>query len=266
MLNTLKLTGFAASLAKAIGIDAPKEANPSLAPVDAFVQANAKNGVADRVLIYNPDCIAFWLYRKYPELFIPVIMNSQMTLPMCAAFPPVTPVNFATMYTGAAPSVHGTQQYDKRLITIDSLFDALLRAGKKVAIIARTGSSMDMIFRQRKLDYFIFDTDDAVEAKAHELIEKDEYDFIAVYQMDYDDSIHVTTPEGEESMAALKRHCDTYARLSEATQKHWKIHDTLLAFAPDHGLHLTVQGVGNHFADIPEDMEMIHFWAFQPAE
>ncbi len=67
-------------------------------------------------------------------------------------------------------------------------------------------------------------------------------------------------------MSALNRHIRTFATLSDAVKEHWKKHDTLLAFAPDHGVHETVMGVGDHFADIDVDMNMVHFWAFQPAE
>ncbi len=35
-----------------------------------------------------------------------------------------------TMYTGAQPAVHGITAYAKPVIKIDTIFDALIRAGK----------------------------------------------------------------------------------------------------------------------------------------
>lgn len=266
MFNSMPLTGYAASIAAALGVQPPQQAGRALAPVEALVKARTDTGKVDRVLCYNPDCIGFWLYQKYTECFIPVMTRTQMTLPMQAVFPPVTPVCFGTMYTGATPAVHGIRKYEKSVITLDSLFDALARQGKKVALVVWQDSSMEKIFRNRPIDYVVCGSDAEVEEKALALIEADEYDMIVVYHQDYDDAIHDTTPESERSMAALQRHINSFARLSDATERCWKGHDTLLSFAPDHGLHLTVEGVGNHFADIPEDMNMIHFWAVQPKD
>ena len=53
--------------------------------------------MAQRVLVYNPDAIAQWLYQKYTTEFSPVMEYTQLAIPMLAAFPPVTPVCFGTM-------------------------------------------------------------------------------------------------------------------------------------------------------------------------
>ena len=46
------------------------------------------------------------------------------------------------MYTGAQPEVHGIRKYEKPVIRIDTLWDALVRAGKKAAIVADNKCSM----------------------------------------------------------------------------------------------------------------------------
>ena len=97
--------------------------------------------------------------------------------------PSVTPVCFGTMYTGAQPSVHGIQKYEKPVITIDTLFDALLRAGKKVALITYGKCSLSKIFLERNIDYYHFDEGGiaSVNAKAMEVILNDKHDFIVIY-------------------------------------------------------------------------------------
>jgi len=62
----------------------------------------------------------------------------------------------------------------------------LIRNGKKPAIVCTAGDSMSKIYLEREMDYFFYDTVEAVNAKTAELIMKDEYDFIAVYNGNYD--------------------------------------------------------------------------------
>ena len=46
------------------------QADRSIPLVDAFVERNLGVRKADRVLLYNPDCVGLWLYQKYTDLFI----------------------------------------------------------------------------------------------------------------------------------------------------------------------------------------------------
>src|SRR5258706_14345046 len=49
---------------------------------------------------------------------------------------------------------HGIKRYERPVLSCDTIFDALARAGKKVAIVAVRDSSIDLIFRERPIDYF----------------------------------------------------------------------------------------------------------------
>ena len=77
-----------------------------------------------------------------------------------------TPVCFGSMYTGASPEIHGIQHYVKSLITIDSIFDALIRAGKKPCIVTVKNSSLSKIFNEKNMDYYLEDYDNEVIARA----------------------------------------------------------------------------------------------------
>ena len=72
----------------------------------------------DKALIYNPDAVALWLYQKYTDKFTKVINNTRMALPMRTVMPSVTPVCFATIYSGVMPSVHGIQKYENRSLKL----------------------------------------------------------------------------------------------------------------------------------------------------
>ena len=173
--NAFSLTGIAAALAGALNIEPPRcaeKANPFLAE---FLANHAPEGHVDRVFMYNPDAIAHWVYQKYTPMFAGVARHTQLGLPLQTVMPSVTPVCFATMYSGAYPETHGIRRYEKPVLKIDTLFDAVLRAGKKCCIVGDTQCSMTHIFRERDMDYFAFDTIEEINAKAAELISEDKY-------------------------------------------------------------------------------------------
>lgn len=265
MYNTISMTQFAATVAEAMNTQAPGQADKPVKAVAGAVRAKAPGGV-DRVLIYNPDAVGMWLFQKYTEEFAGVLKHTDMGIPVRTVMPSVTPVCFGTMYTGALPEVHGIQKYEKHVIETDSLFDSLARQGKKTAIVAVDNSSMAIIFGGRDTDYYILPYDGEVTEKALELIREDRYDLIAVYNQEYDDKMHATGVESEESMQALKNHIQSFDRLAGAVKEYWKGHDSLVCWATDHGIHQMENGHGNHGEAIEEDLNVMHFFGVYPAE
>lgn len=263
MMNSYSMTQLAASVAKALGAEAPKKSGPAMPAVEQLVH-DAFHKPADRVLIYNPDCIGMWFWQKYTEMFLPVQRNTQLALPIAAVMPTVTPVCFGTMYTGLMPALHGIRAYEKPVITADSLFDSLVRSKKRVALVAVADSSMAKIFLQREIDYYLLPDDAAVTTQALALVEEDQYDLIAVYNQEYDDSIHKTAPEAPRAMKAAEHHIRDFERLAEAIRQHWSAHDTLLVWAPDHGNHEDWDGHGNHGEYRDDDMNVMHFYGVFP--
>ena len=260
LLNELfcpfELTGIAASITGALGVAAPAQAAPALEIMKKFTEGKG----IDRVLMYNPDAVGLWLFGKYTEIFAPVMLNTQLTLPLKTVMPSVTPVCFATMYTGALPDVHGIKAYRKPVVKTDSVFDALIRAGKKPCIVSTGEDSMSKIFLEREMDYFIVDTPDEANAKAVELIKEDKYDLICVYNANYDSTMHKVGPEGEEALDALRHNSAAFEMLADAVKENWKSHTTLIGYAPDHGCHEVDGGSGSHGLEMAEDMNIIHFY------
>lgn len=252
----LKLTGVAASLCNALNLEAPETAEKSL---DVMNKLAEDKGV-DRVFMYNPDAVALWVFEKYTDLFTPVMLNSDITLPLQTVMPSVTPVCFATMYTGAEPAVHGIQSYTKPVVRTDSVFDVLIRNDKKPCIVSTGNDSMSKIFLEREMDYFIVETPDEANEKAVELIKEDKYDLICVYNGNYDGRMHRVGPEGDEAIDALKHNVKAYETFAQAIRENWKNHKTLLGFAPDHGCHEIDGGAGSHGLMMPEDMNIVHFY------
>jgi len=259
MKNSYSMTQLSASIANAMGFEKPEFSDPSIPSVDRLVKEKL-DGRADRVLIYNPDCIGHWFWQKYTQMYLPVEKHVQLAVPVAAVMPSVTPVCFGTMYTGAMPAVHGIRQYEKPVIQIDSLFDAAARAGKKVALVAVENSSMAIIFSGRPIDYYILPYDEDVNEKTAELLREDCYDLIVAYNQEYDDMIHAHAPEASEAVAAAKHHIDAFDRLASVAEESWSGHNGLLVWASDHGCHVDWDGHGNHGEYRDEDINVLHFY------
>lgn len=266
MYHQNSLDTLCASLAYAIGIAPPAcaaDANPDL---NAYIDSVFGGEKADRIVMYNPDAIATWVYEKYSNLVGEVKQNADIELPLLSVMPSVTPVCFGTMYTGAQPSVHGIQRYEKPIIRIDTLFDALIRAGKKPAIISYGNASLSNIYLDRPMDYYLTDLDDGtggidwVNAVASKLILRDEHDFIVIYNGNYDSKMHKYGPESVEALAELRTNAHIFSMLSTLIKRNWQHHNTLLGFAMDHGCHEIDGGCGSHGLDMEEDLNITHLY------
>lgn len=221
----------------------------------------------EKCLIYAPDAIGTNLYKKYPSLFADILQHAPIKVNLYSVVPPKTPVCFASMFTGAMPNIHGIQEYKKSVLECDTLFDALIRAGKKVAIVAVANSSIDCIFRNRNIDYFSEIYDEQVTSRTIQLIEANEHDFIVAYHQEYDDALHKSTPESEIAIEAVKNHVDSFVKIAKHCKLAWGKYHRLIMFTPDHGAHIDPDtGRGTHGKDISEDMEIYHFYNIAPGK
>lgn len=122
---------------------------------------------------------------------------------------------------------------------------------------------MDLIFRNRDIDYFIEADDAQVIEKALSILEEDKHDFLAVYNDEYDNRLHKTHPYSKDCLEALKHHNESFLRLHERVKRVWQSYNWLMVYAPDHGAHFNqADGVGTHGLNISEDMDLIHYYTF----
>lgn len=260
MKNKDNLDTICGAIAYAIGIAPPKESAVPNATLCEYIDNCCHGKKVERIFMYNPDAIAQWIYHKYEGMFSKVKQHSDVELPLCTVMPSVTPVCFATMYTGAQPEIHGIRGYVKPVIKTDSIFDAFIRSGKRAAIVSTAGDSMSKIFLERDMDYYIYDTVDEVNEKARELILLGQYDLIAVYNGNYDTYMHKFGPESEQALHQLYENIRAFESFYELIIKHWKNKDSLVGFAMDHGCHEIDGGCGSHGLDMDEDLNIVHFY------
>lgn len=263
-LNDTSLDTLCAALTKIMGIPAPENSASYEKSLTEYAEKIFGGGQADRIFMYNPDAIAEWIYKKYPNLFREADEHAEWKVPFCTVMPSVTPVCFGTMYTGAQPSVHGIMKYEKPVIKIDTIFDALIRNGKKPVIVSYGDASLSCIYKEREMDYFILDTIEQVNAKTAQLILEDKYDFYVIYNGNYDGLMHKFGPESIEALAEAKANARTFGMFSEMIEEHWKNHNTLVGFAMDHGCHEIDGQCGSHGLDMPEDLNIMHLYKAYP--
>lgn len=264
MRNSTSLDTLCAALCYALGIEPPKEAAAPNADLCAYIDTQLNGKKADRIFMYNPDAVAQWIFQKYPHFLNEVTGRTELQLPLCTVMPSVTPVCFGTMYTGAQPAVHGIQKYEKPVIKIDTIFDALLQAGKKPALVSTAKDSMGNIYLERDMDYYLYDSIEKVNAKATQLILEDKHDFICVYNGNYDTCMHKTGPESVDSLGELRTNARTFGMYYEMIAEHWGKHNALIGFAMDHGCHEIDGDCGSHGLDTDEDMNITHFYKVLP--
>jgi len=170
------------------------------------------------------------------------------------------------MFPGAGPERHGIRKYEKPVLSIDTVFDAFARAGRRVAIVAVHDSSIDRIFRGRALDYFSEKYDPWVTEKALALVAADRHDLVVAYHQEYDDVMHATGPLAPRALRGARNHVEAFADLAAAFDSAWARHPRALVFAPDHGAHPDpATGGGAHGTAADADMDLAHYWAIRPA-
>lgn len=266
IFNKEKLTGLTGTICKCMGIDPPNKSEGICENLVNEIFNKTNNRQIDRVVMFNPDAIGQWIYEKYYNKFEKFRKFAPIEQKFLTVFPPKTPVCFGSMYTGASPSVHGIQSYTKPVIKIESIFDALIKAGKKPCIIAVNNSSMSKIFNERDMDYYFEKYDNEVVDRAIELIKQDKYDFICIYNQEYDDVMHRSHPKSIFSKMAIKHYNDNFERIGNAVKENLKNHNTLLGCATDHGTHREWYLLGQHGKNIPKDMNIVHFYGVYPKE
>ncbi len=216
-----------------------------------------------KALVYLPDALGAFLHGPFPDLFARIRKHAPLQVPVLSVMPPKTPVCFASMFTGAAPESHGIRRYERPVLACDTFFDACARAGRRVAVVAVADSSMDRIFRGRSIDLYSELYDPEVTRRVLDLLEEGTHDTIVAYHQAYDDALHETDPVCGAAIAALSDHTAAFEKMARAADACWAAEDRVYLVAPDHGAHRDPSnGRGDHGEDIPEDMEVVHFYGF----
>ena len=258
------LTTITPTLCALMGIEPPSiSTKQTLIKIITIAKERLLSSNLEKTLIYVPDAIGATFLDDHEELAKKIEKIVPFKVEVCSIFPPKTPICFASMFTGAQPDVHGITSYERPVLECETIFDVLIHAGKKVAIVAVKDSSIDLIFKDRDIAYYSEYYDPHVTVRAIELIKSDIYDFIVIYNQEYDDMLHKTTPSSPQCINATKHYIESLELLKCAIDKYWSKYNRLVAFMPDHGAHIDPEtGKGTHGLNIPQDMRVYHFFYF----
>lgn len=257
--NSYHLTHFAGIVADALGVELPTCFAPTIKWVSDILQSRL-NGRADRAILYHADAVGQYIWQKYTPYFAPVYANTSLALPYVSTVESVTPVAHASMYTGLEPEGHGIRTYVRPRLECATLFDILIEKGLRPCILAQKDSTFLHIFAGRDMDYYEEPCAAAIQEKAQQLLAEDRYDVISIHTFDYDDAAHHYGPESREGLNAIALEASGFANICDTVRKTWAGHKTLIAYAPDHGQHLTPGGNGMHGTKLTEDMNILHFY------
>ncbi|MGQ9631310.1 MAG: alkaline phosphatase family protein [bacterium] len=189
-------------------------------------------------------------------------LSNEHLIRIRAVEPAKTPVNFATMATGAHPDVHGIRDRTEKL-GLETLFDVLRRRGMRSGVAARAMSSLGMLLApladlpriaQSNLD-------EDVTRLAVEMIEGEAPEFVWVQLLDVDSVGHkygTLSDELREAVKGADRHLrDIVGAMAGRGYG-------LLAFA-DHGQHDAIdpdtgRRRGTHDGSVEEDLLVPFIW------
>ncbi len=258
--NYYPLKHFASTVAECLELTLPEQYAPDIKWVTGILKERL-GGRAERAVLYHADAVGLHIWQKYTYLFAPVLKNTSLSVPFLSTVESVTPVAHASMYTGLDPEGHGIQTYTRPRLECSTLFDELVKAGKRVAIIAMDDSTFLHIFAGRQIDYFEAKNSAQILAKAQELIESKVYDVISIHTFAYDSAAHAYGPESKEALNALSMEAENFAVISDKIKECYSDEKTLLIYAPDHGQHLTDGGTGAHGSLKLEDMNVVHHYS-----
>lgn len=263
------IASFAPTLCRILGIPPPSMAQEP--PLDWIVDS-VRSGCAasgrplERCLIYCPDALGEQAWDRWPGSERAILRFAPIEARLLSVEPPKTPVCYASIFTGAFPETHGIRTYERPVVRCDTLFDALLRAGRRVTIAAVANCSIDLIFRERDLRYSPGRDDAEVTQHVSRDLGADAADVIVAYHQEYDDLLHDGEPFSPGCFAALARHLESFETLCEIAREAWRGRNSLVAFVPDHGAHVDpVTGRGTHGESIPQDLLVRHWYGVLPA-
>ena len=253
------------------GVPAPGQCGGEVIPEIADQADKLMNGEGktQRAVLFCADALGENQRQHFTEDFELIEKTAGFRIRSAAVMPSVTPVCYGTIFTGAAPCVHGIRKYEKPVIEIETLFDVFAKAGKNVAILAVNGCSIDTIFRRRKVDYYSFHINrpgehTGADQQAFEFtrrfIREDTYDLLICYMTNYDHQMHGYGPFSPEAAEQAHLAAQRFKQLQEDMDKYWAGYNRVLAFVPDHGGHYTDEKHGGHGSDRPEDMVVNHYY------
>jgi len=244
---------LAPTVAALLGLPAPAQATED--PIPGIVR---DLGPAQRVAAVAPDGLGSAIVARWgPEIPFLRSLLDRWHVTLRAVMPSITPVNFATMVTGASPEVHGVGAFTDDF-ACETLFDVVRAHGGRSAGVGQKGyTGSELLGRAADLwGKATSNTDGEVEAIALAFAAAEAPQFLIVQLGSTDDVFHRHGPSSPEVVPKLRETDKRLARMAKGL--------TALGYAviinADHGQHDTESG-GSHGTSADQDALVPCTWA-----
>jgi predicted AlkP superfamily pyrophosphatase or phosphodiesterase len=249
------MTSVAPTVCRALGVRLPSSAEGS--PIDEVAESIHKTRRL-AVVVIDAFGVGTWEKVKSKTPTFNELRDLHGTV-IRSVMSSITPVNFATMLTGASPEVHGIRNREQPLRN-ETIFHVMREAEMVSATAARAKSSLGILISPHadRPGLAASNLDSEVTEIACRMIDED-VNLLWVQLLDVDDAGHAYGPYSHESEEAAGR-ADANLRLilDAARVKGYSV--MVLA---DHGQHPSSDGPyrGVHGTDMPEDLNVPFLWA-----
>ena len=246
------MTSIAPTVSKLLGIRPPAQSAGVL--VEEIVN---DIGGQNRVAVIVLDAFGVVTWKRYEELTPNFnLLAHQHLLHVRSVLPSKTPVNFATIATGAPSDVHAIRDRSESL-NLETIFHVLSEASMKSAAAARATSSVGILL-SKFADYKCVaesDTDEELVQLGIKAIEESSPEYVLMQMLDVDDTGHKAGLEGDEireAVAAVDKHLgDLLPHLAERGY--------CIMVLADHGAH-QADGRATHDGSLEDDVIVPLVW------
>ena len=256
MAHDYDMRWVAPTVCRILGVRTPKQAETG-----SMEEVVGTMGGQERLAVVVIDAFgaSTWAATRAGTPTFNALANSH-TLNLRSVMPTVTPVNFATMLTGASPEAHKIRVRTEELL-LETVFDVLREGGMTSATAARALSSLGMLISPHADRPGIAESnlDSEVTSLALKAL-VDGAHILWVQLLDVDDAGHQHGPLSPQGIAAAHMADDHLREIAAAA------HEGAygLIVLADHGQHAVTREDGSlggwHGTDVDEDVNVPFVW------
>jgi predicted AlkP superfamily pyrophosphatase or phosphodiesterase len=232
---------------------------PSASELSPLSEVADKIGKTNKLAVIVIDAFGISTWKK-TEKKTPTLNQLKINyLVIHSVMKSITPVNFATMLTGASPIVHGITDREMPLMN-ETIFDVMREGDMISATAARALSSLGILISPHADFPGIAESNldsEVIKIAITKLIEG--VNLLWVQLLDIDDASHTYGPYSKESIEATTRVDENLSTILKTASKQ----GYSVIILADHGQHPVKEGSykGTHGTEIREDIEVPLLWA-----
>lgn len=251
-MKEYSMTCIAPTVCSLLGIRSPAQSDNNI--IDEIINGIGNQGKM-AVIVLDAFGVATW--KSFEDLTPNFnLVAHQHLLHVRSVLPSKTPVNFATIATGAPSEVHTIRDRSEPLI-VETIFHVVSEASMKSAAVGRMTSTMGILL-SKFADYKCVaesNTDEELVRLGIEIIQEKSPEYLIMQILDVDDKGHKFGLESDEIREAVS---DVDRRLGDLLP-HLAERGYGLMVLADHGAHQS-NGRATHDGSVEDDVIVPLAW------